>query len=283
MKQRPRSAGAAAILTFAFGASARAAEPGSDAARLVVVPVIIGDDGALSASSIYDDVAKAAAHRRGIAVVGYDEIATNDEAGGLDEFLNCGVNAACIAARLAPLRASLALIVLVDLRSDTGLIALRLLDGETRRISSSSTGTVTEARERLSRELRERASRLFGLAGYPASARILIRPKPDAALVEVDGKPTEGPPHVLELPPGRHRFRALLEGYEAKELTLEVSENAEAEVVLELMREPGILESPWFWIAIGAAITAGATGFYFATRRSTTCVCAGLPDLMCRC
>src|SRR5438105_9294766 len=108
--------------------------------RLAILPVVIQrEDGKVTLASVFDRAAQAAARRRGVTVLAYEEIFSADNSAVLEGVRDCGADAPCLAARLSQLNASIGLIVLANLTTDPPLLALRLLERNSGTFRTTST------------------------------------------------------------------------------------------------------------------------------------------------
>lgn len=191
------------------------------------------------------------------------ELARSDEGFslGMDDPLRiCGSDAPCLARAVRRLHASWGLIVIVDASGDTIRLSLRTFEsGDGGELASTTLEVASRAE--LPGALGAALNGLLDRMGYPALAGLQLRISPNEARVTVEPAPTPpaGSTRDLRVPPGRYTILAELEGYEAKstELDLRAGQNE----LLELQLEPreGLLDSPWFWVALGgAAVIAGS-------------------------
>jgi hypothetical protein len=110
----------------------------------------------------------------------------------------------------------------------------------------------------------------FELFSASTAGTIQIRSEPQAARIDVDGKPRGSSPLDVTAPSGQHSVRARLDGYEDATIVVDVAAGKRTEApLLRLDRTPSILTRWWFWGG-AALVVAGGTALTIAllTERS---------------
>jgi hypothetical protein len=253
--------------------------------RLAVLPIVLqGEHGSATISSIFNDVVSAAGMRLGLRVVSYEEMFAAAEEGLGDRVRDCGSDSGCISARLRTFNARLGLVVVVDLSSKPPLISLQLLDTDDNHMLASDLGEV-EARETLSASIQERTRHVLEKGGFSLAGRILVEVDPPNAHITLGNgvEPDQGTPNRFTVAPGHYTVAAALEGWSAKHDGVEVAGGEESKVRIALAKETSILESPWLWVGIGAAVAAGSVAVLIATHKTTRCLCTEVGSMVCNC
>lgn len=249
--------------------------------RLAVVPVILSASGSKpTLSSIYDAASEAARFRPELAVMSDEEAFVS--AAGEERALDCGIDTECVAQRLGALGASLGLSIVVNLDLDPALIGIKLVDCKEGRVVAESLGELAHGSDPFG-AVRDRVSALLDRAGFEAVARVLVRVSPEGAVVRLEPGGIHDPliPGTFWVPQGKHRVIASREGYETVALDVAIARAEDVVLKLDLEETPGLLDSFWFWAAIGGAVAGGAAVVLFATRRTETLFCAPFEGVDC--
>jgi hypothetical protein len=248
--------------------------------RMAVVPVIVaGAKTEVTESSVLDSVVKAAVRRRGLRVMNAEELFVQEGMQG--RIADCGTDAACIVERLAPLGAKMGLIIVVNLDVKPALLALLLADTDERQIVARTTSPIVPEREAVTAAILRSVGELLDRTGYARAGRLVVKVSPPDAIVDVEGERLTGP--FIDVAPGRHQVHAARSGYADKTIEADASIGLDTEVALELESEPNLFGSGWFWAgAATVALIAGVSAAFLLTRKSAVCVCAGLPESMCK-
>jgi hypothetical protein len=247
---------------------------------LLVVPMVVGDGAGVRAGALEAAVAEAARGRRGLRLMTSEEAFVTGA--DLDGLRACGGDSACMARRLAPSGAELAVLVLVNTLAEPPLVALWLLEPKRGVSHPSAVAPVTEAS--VVEAVQQRASRALDEAGFARRTRVVVEVSPPDASVEVVGASAADParPGVFEVAPGSWRVRASRPAHTTVERQVEAPEGVDTVVTLVLEEETTWWTSPWFWGAVaGAAVAGGVTAVVLGTSGGGRCVCLGGPTQAC--
>lgn len=250
---------------------------------LAVVPVIVdGEHGHATISSIYDDVASSVARVIGLRLISSEEMFAHDS-GATTRVLDCGAEVMCLADRLRGFDARLGLVVVVNLRDQPPLVALRLVDTEARRMLADAVGPLDAGESDVSSAIRSRVSTLLASAGHPIAARVVVKPMPANAVVSIAGvMPERGSTNAFRIPPGRYIVKGTLDGFVSRAIEIDATSGADIDVSMMLEPESSIFASPWLWAIVGAVVLAGTTtAVIIATEPSRRCVCFEEPCTRC--
>jgi len=115
----------------------------------------------------------------------------------------------------------------------------------------------------LPEEYRERALRFRAEnTGRMAVLELVGLPAGPVRRVELDGAdvPDDGTrPLIIESDPGLRRLRVEAEGFSTFDWEGRANEGERLRIDVDLQSSGGLIwESPWFWVAVGAAVAAGA-------------------------
>jgi hypothetical protein len=131
--------------------------------------------------------------------------------------------------------------------------------------------------------------RVLDAKGHSRGGFIVARVFPEDAVVSIAGPGSDAAEGTLESPgrwivrPGRWEVRGEKEGFARASAEVEVAAGEELPIELHLAEEGSFFSSPWFWVALGAAVAAGgATAAVIATRpERERCVCVAPPGVPC--
>lgn len=98
-----------------------------------------------------------------------------------------------------------------------------------------------------------------------AEPLVIVRSRPTAADIAIDGKAIGRAPLELRLPVGAHTLVAEAEGREKEKVAMTLALGDRRELDIELKKSPGITSRWWFWTGIGVVV-AGATAAVIATQ-----------------
>ncbi len=219
--------------------------------------------------------------------------ASDEQAGDLgtvtQRIVDCGTDNSCVIERLRTLEPRYGLVALVDESTSPAFVSLQLFDVEARRLVGEKAGKLTSEERGLVPALRARLGRLLIASGFVAGGRLVAELQPPTALptlVQGDRElaPDDAGGATFTVPPGTYQLRARAEGHEPTAVEVQVAVGREARLPFKLLETASILESPWFWTAIGAVVAAGgATVVLLATQQTSRCVCLTLNGLGCGC
>lgn len=114
----------------------------------------------------------------------------------------------------------------------------------------------TERRE-VSLMARTPATETFRLRPLRARAVLVVRSRPPSARLRIGSRgPDLRTPWRGALDPGRHELRLSRDGYEERTELVVLAAGQTRTLEVELDEEGSLLESPWLWIASGAAVVA---------------------------
>jgi hypothetical protein len=213
--------------------------------------------------SIADEAAQVAGFSLGIGVLSRSEMSeTNLD----DQLRDCGSDARCMSSRLREAGVDLGLMVVADLGLKPPIVTTRVIDSRTERVLVNAIADL--AKDSLKNVVRGEVARALESAGHPIGGRVTIETSPPNALVAIDGGRglEPGPTNSFILAPGRYDVRATEDGYVPTSTRARVVSGEETRIWLRLDASSGLLGSPWFWTAIVAALAAGGTALFFATR-----------------
>ncbi len=237
--------------------------------RIAVIPLVEGP-GATSASAVLDRVAASIGWRPTLELASDAEISS--------PLIPCGADERCIADALRASHVELGLVIVVSTEVEPGLISIRAIDAASAKTIARASGSLAaEGAALLARLLEQTLDEL----GHRRAAKLHV-----AGDEEIRGLVVTPPP-LKQLGPNRFfvepgRVRVEAPGLVAADAEARAGE--EVEIALALPPpSPSIVESPWFWVAIGGAVIAAgaATAAIVATRPSDVCVCLGRPAEQC--
>ena len=255
-----RGAVAIALCTMLAGATSVDAQP-TDRKRVAILTKRVGDtsgDAQLSAVSLLEQAQKVIDYCPALESLSRADLfgpATADVGNAL---LACGTDYGCMAARLSRAAVEVGLEVMVNTRLKPPIVTSTLIFGPSDVVTSVAEleGDPRGTAARLEAHLFEILER----SGYEIGGRLSVDVTPGDATVELDprGEPDPRAPNVFTLPPGEYAVTAHRDGYEPLTARVEIHAKRPQRVSLELVEAASWLDSPWLWIALGAA-AAGAT------------------------
>lgn len=261
-------------LAIVLGA-ALAAAPGG-ARRLAVVPVVLAEPNAeVSEVSVLAEVGEVLRYRGKLQPIPLEELLTSAEG-----FRGCGADTMCLTERLGTADVSLGLVVLVNAKLAPAFVSVQLLDVLERRTVAQSRGPAAES---VSTDLRARVARVLRDAGYEESGRLIVDAVPSGSEVTISPPATPEPNlrDTFIVPPGPYTITVSHEGYASTERheVVEIGRDTRVSVVLEA--NESVLRSPWLWVALIAAATAGATTAILLASRGDPRICITADPIPC--
>lgn len=180
-----------------------------------------------------------------------------------DQLRVCDGHLRCIRARLEQSLLHWAIVFTVKRHNKAVLVTATIYDLRgsigTRTLSFETTAATVE------QDLRLELTRGLQAQGLVLGAKIWVLPVPPNALVFVE-KADSDPSGRFVLPPGTHAAQVSHEGYEDREIELQVRPGTSSEQRVRLDPETRWWASPWVWVAVGAAVATGVTATVIATQ-----------------
>jgi hypothetical protein len=183
---------------------------------------------------------------------------------------NCGSDSACVCAALS--REGYALGVRAILSG--GTLLLELVDAAQRNVLARSMVEISS--QNALDTVAEQSEAAFDRAAPERAGLLVVETVPPDAIVTVgDGEAGDsGLLHSFTLRPGRVRVRARREGFFDGVASAQVIQGRETRVTLalvEIPKEGTLVESPWLWAGIVAAVAGGvAIAFVLANQNDAT-------------
>lgn len=249
----------------------------------VLAAVIAGPHGDATAVSIWEDVREAAAYRSGITVLAPEELDAI-EGTRLDSALKeCGSDTMCLTERVHESAVPLAVACVLNFALDPPFMSLQLVDGEKRKLAAKSIGRIDTKKGTVSAAIRAAVAKLLAEAGYTEGGRLIVETMPPHAHVEVIGAAVDpaDSPATMVVPPGVYDVRAVLPGYVEVKQPVTVAAGKDARLSIPLVRETSLVESPWLWGAVGAAVVGGVLAGVLIATQGPTEGCVVLPGAGC--
>ena len=253
-----------------FGAIVAAAPP-APADKIAILPsVSAGLDGTPAREQVVDAVASAAAMRLNLEIAPPESVFGGGGQALDSRVRSCGSDMSCVATSLRAAGVELGLMVNVTTVMPLPFVSLHLIRaGKGQPIGEhafeAKAAELTEA-------IRAAAAKLLDDAGYAIGGQIVVEVMPSDATVTVGDRVLQGSGELV-VPAGRYTVTATREGFEDATETIVVLTGQPARVVLTPEEIPTLVDSPWFWIAVGTAVAGGVAAATALSYEPDLCVC----------
>lgn len=259
-----------ALVAVAQVPSAATGEP----ARVALLPVLVdaGDD--MTTSEVFRLVSARTRRRPTVRLMSIDEFFFYDGGQRADRVLACGSDTRCLARQLAPFRADLGVVVIVNGQLDPPLVGVITIDTHRARLVAER--FVQTQRPQLKPTMTAVLADHFDRAGHPEWARLEVQVDPAGAEIRIAPgfRPQQGRPNAFEVPPGVYRVIAEQDGYRPAEAQVVVTAGQTTPLALRLEEDRAWFDSPWFWVGTAAVVVTAATvTTVLLTRSESTCGC----------
>jgi hypothetical protein len=244
-----------------------------------VIPVFVGPESELGLSVVGERVAKAAAWRPTLLLLGTEELFVRDVGDTGARLKNCGADEACLAGELARISVHLGILIIVNTEVSPPVLAIRALDVDNRKIVEGAVGALEPDEATLADAVTQRSRKIFDRLGHLEAARLVVTTIPETNDVIIDPAPIFRPStNSYWLKPGRYRLSVRAGIEPAQQREIEVVGGRELVLEIDLRPQESLSESPWLWIGVGAAVLIAASVVTIAQVTRGEVYCVGRPD-----